>query len=219
MTRVESEPRSGSLLQGRPWRPLALSAICLLGVGISIYLLIVHYEPQALVCSNGVAIDCSAVLKSPSSVIFGIPVPYFGLVFFVGMGVACLPAAWRSEAAWLAQGRVAAAVAGVGMVVYFIYQEAIVLHKICLWCTGVHILTFIIFLIVVSGWEDTGYALISLRGPTGRARRAAAPSPAARPSSGGRARTSNIRLQRPTFCRLNYPGRKLMPAFLQQSRP
>ena len=25
-------------------------------------------------------------------------------------------------------------------------------------------------------------------------------------SSGGRARTSNIRLQRPTFCRLNYPG-------------
>ena len=25
--------------------------------------------------------------------------------------------------------------------------------------------------------------------------------------SGGRARTSNIRLQRPTFCRLNYPGR------------
>ena len=27
--------------------------------------------------------------------------------------------------------------------------------------------------------------------------------------SGGRARTSNIRLQRPTFCRLNYPGRNL----------
>jgi hypothetical protein len=27
-----------------------------------------------------------------------------------------------------------------------------------------------------------------------------------RDSSGGRARTSNIRLQRPTFCRLNYPG-------------
>ena len=26
------------------------------------------------------------------------------------------------------------------------------------------------------------------------------------PGSGGRARTSNIRLQRPTFCRLNYPG-------------
>ena len=36
------------------------------------------------------------------------------------------------------------------------------------------------------------------------------------PRSGGRARTSNIRLQRPTFCRLNYPGRKLPTACLQQ---
>ena len=31
--------------------------------------------------------------------------------------------------------------------------------------------------------------------------------------SGGRARTSNIRLQRPTFCRLNYPGSLPGPAF------
>jgi len=31
-------------------------------------------------------------------------VPIFGLVFFVGMGVICLPVAWRFEAAWLAWG-------------------------------------------------------------------------------------------------------------------
>ena len=36
------------------------------------------------------------------------------------------------------------------------------------------------------------------------------------PRSGGRARTSNIRLQRPTFCRLNYPGRNPSLACLQQ---
>jgi uncharacterized membrane protein len=97
------------------------------------------------------------VLKSPSSVIFGVPVPYFGLAYFVGMGVICLPAAWRSEAAWLAWGRLAAAVAGIGMVVYLVYQEAIVLHEICLWCTGVHVLTFAMFIIIISGWQETGY--------------------------------------------------------------
>jgi uncharacterized membrane protein len=53
---------------------------------------------------------------------------------------------------------VAAAVAGIGTVVYLIYQEALVLHTICLWCTGVHVLTFAMFLIILSGWEDTGYA-------------------------------------------------------------
>ena len=35
--------------------------------------------------------------------------------------------------------------------------------------------------------------------------------PGADSCSGGRARTSNIRLQRPTFCRLNYPGPRRSP--------
>ena len=103
-----SEPRRGlQVFGGRPWRPVAIAAICLAGIGISIYLLIVHYEPSALICSNSGAVDCSAVLKSPASVIFGIPVPYFGFAYFIGMGAICLPVAWRSEAVWLAWGRIA----------------------------------------------------------------------------------------------------------------
>ncbi len=149
---------AGEVFQGRPWRPLALGAICLVGIAISIYLLIVHYEPGALICNTSGVVNCSKVLTSPQSVVFGIPVPIFGLVYFIGMGGVCLPFAWRSDAAWLAWGRVAAAVAGIGMVVYLIYQEALVLHTICLWCTGVHVLTFAMFLIILTGWEETGYA-------------------------------------------------------------
>jgi uncharacterized membrane protein len=150
--------RAREILQGRPWRPLILGAICLVGIAISIYLLIVHYEPGALVCSNNGVVDCSKVLTSPSSVIFHIPVPIFGLVYFIGMGAICLPAAWRSEAAWLAWGRVAGVVVGMGMVVWLVSQEALVLHTICLWCTGVHVLSFVMFLIVITSWEETGYA-------------------------------------------------------------
>ena len=158
MTRLATGSGTGALLRGRLWRPLVLGAICLAGIGISIYLLIVHYEPGALICNTGGVVNCSKVLTSSSSVIFGIPVPYFGLAFFVAMGASCLPAAWSSEAAWIAWGRVGAAVAGIGMVVYLVYQEALVLHTICLWCTGVHVLTFAMFLIIVTGWYDTGYA-------------------------------------------------------------
>jgi uncharacterized membrane protein len=150
--------RAGGVVQGRPWRPLATGAICLVGIAISIYLLIVHYDQGALICSNSGTVNCFKVLTSPSSVIFGVPVPIFGMVFFIGMGVICLPFAWRFDAAWLAWGRIAAAVAGIGMVVYLVYQEALVLHTICLWCTGVHVLTFAMFLIIITGWEDTGYA-------------------------------------------------------------
>ncbi len=162
--RAKSQPavakrlRAGDILRGRPWRPFAIGGICVAGFAISIYLLIVHYQPGALICTNSGVVNCSKVLTSPSSVIFGIPVPIFGLVFFLGMGVICLPVAWRVEASWLAWGRIAAAIVGIGMVIYFVAQEALVLHTICLWCTGVHVLTFAIFLIIITGWEDTGYA-------------------------------------------------------------
>jgi uncharacterized membrane protein len=140
-----------------PWRSLVTEGICLAGIAISIYLLIVHYQPAALVCSSSGVVNCGKVLTSPQSVMFGIPVPIYGLVYFVAMGAACLPAAWRFPMAWLAWGRVAAAVVGMGMVVYLVAQEALVLHTICLWCTGIHVLTFAMFLIIITGWEDTGY--------------------------------------------------------------
>ena len=142
----------------RLWRPLATGGISLAGIGISIYLLIVHYEPQALVCSTNSLVNCEKVLTSPQSVIFHIPVPEFGIAFFLAMAALSLPAAWRSTSPWLARGRVAAVMVGMGMVLYLISQEALTLHAICLWCTSVHVLTFAMFLIVITGWEDTGYA-------------------------------------------------------------
>ena len=142
----------------RLWRPAATGAISLAGIGISIYLLIVHYQPSALVCSTNGVVDCEKVLTSPQSVIFGIPVPVYGLAFFVAMTALSLPAAWRSRSRWLARARLAAVVVGIGMVIYLISQEALTLHAICLWCTSVHVLTFALFLIVITGWDDTGYA-------------------------------------------------------------
>lgn len=150
--------RSDDTVQRRLWRPLAAGAISIAGIGISIYLLIVHYQPSALVCTNSGVVDCQKVLTSPQSVIFGIPVPIFGLAFFLGMTAMSLPGAWRSTSVWLARARLVSVVVGMGMVIYLISQEALVLHVICLWCTGVHVLTFAMFLIVITGWEDTGYA-------------------------------------------------------------
>ena len=37
---------------------------------------------------------------------------------------------------------------------YLVYAELYEIGKICLWCTGVHILTFVIFVAVVTGWDE-----------------------------------------------------------------
>ncbi len=137
------------------WRPYAASLVCLFGLGIAIYLTLTHYtKVVSLVCSNTGSINCEAVTTSPQSVVFGIPVAVLGLAFFVPMLVLCLPWAWRSPWRLLAPARLAGVVTGIGFVAYLLYAELFEIKKICLWCTGVHVLTFILFVIVVTGWWD-----------------------------------------------------------------
>ena len=134
----------------RTWQPVALLVLCGLGLGLALYTLWIHYQPRALVCVSGGIFNCGEVLKSAQSVIFGVPVPYFGVAFFVVMGSLCVPAAWRSPARWVHKTRLTLSICGMGMVLYLIWTELITLNAVCLWCTGVHIVTFAIFVIVVA---------------------------------------------------------------------
>lgn len=144
-----------------PWRSITCMVLSAAGFGLSIYLTYLHYEPHALSCplgGKGSVVDCQAVLTSTQSVLFAIPIPFYGLAFFVLMFAVNLPAAWRSTSRWVAWARVAAAIVGMVMVIYLISQEALALHKLCVWCTSVHIVTFAIFVLVLTGWNDTGWA-------------------------------------------------------------
>lgn len=146
------------------WRPIATTVISLLGLGLAAFLTWGHYFDQAVInnsCPLGSkhgVIDCGAVTQSPESVIFGIPVALYGLLFFVAMVAICLPVAWRSRSMWLARARVAMNVVGMGFVLYLVSVEFLDVHAICIYCTSVHILQFALFLLVVTGWYDTGYA-------------------------------------------------------------
>jgi uncharacterized membrane protein len=42
-------------------------------------------------------------------------------------------------------------VVGIGFVLYLVYTELFTLNAICLWCTSVHVLTFLLFALVVAG--------------------------------------------------------------------
>jgi uncharacterized membrane protein len=132
-------------------RPVVTLILCAIGLALSIYTLWVHYHPSALACplASG-AIDCQAVLTSAQSVVLGIPVPAFGLVFFLGMGALCLPAAWRSTDPRIHFARLTGVVVGILMVFYLVSTELFTVKKICLWCTGVHVVTFALFVIVVT---------------------------------------------------------------------
>lgn len=145
----------------RPARPrwllISLAVPALLGLGISIYLTVAHYDHQALVCSESTTIDCSAVTTSEYADLLGVPLPLLGLAFFVGFLALLAPPAWRSEHPLPRWGRLASVCLGLLFVVYLVTVELAVLHKICLWCTGVHAITVLLFgLVLVDEYRRVG---------------------------------------------------------------
>jgi len=132
------------------WQPLATLLLSIVGLGIATYLTVTHFDKVALVCSDSGAINCTKVTTSPQSEIFGIPVAMLGLAFFVPMIALCLPVAWRSADRRIHLARLALSVTGVGMILYLIIAELFIIKAICLWCSGVHVVTFVLFVIIAT---------------------------------------------------------------------
>lgn len=131
------------------WFQAAAWILTVAGAGISVYLTVAHYKEDALVCSASKTVDCHAVTTSEYSTLAGIPMPLLGLAFFVAFAALITPWALRSDWPPLRWGRVASVSVGVLFVVYLVTVELAILHKICLWCTGVHVVTVLLFLLVL----------------------------------------------------------------------
>jgi uncharacterized membrane protein len=132
------------------WLQLSTLTLAVLGLGVSIYLTIEHFTGNTtLACSVNSVVNCEAVTTSPESKVFGVfPVAVLGLAFYAFMVPATTPWAWRWQRREFALLRLASVVVGVGFVIYLIYVELFQVNAICLWCTGVHVITFALFALV-----------------------------------------------------------------------
>jgi len=148
LQQVDSEPVARV---GPPrWLQFSSLALAIIGLGISIYLTIEHFTGNSsLACSGHGLVNCALVTTSSESMVFGVfPVAVLGLAFYLFMVPATTPWAWRSRRREIALARLASVVVGVGFILYLIYVELIQVGAICLWCTGVHVATFLLFVLV-----------------------------------------------------------------------
>jgi uncharacterized membrane protein len=149
---------SSPALTGHPQRtiprwlaPLSLTW-CVLGLLTSAYLTYEHYTGSTtLACPASGAVDCAKVTSSAWSTILGVPVAPLGLVFFVVMRVLCRPSLLRRRSVALDVARLGFCGIGLLMALYLLWAELFQIHAICLWCTGVHILTFLLFVTLLFG--------------------------------------------------------------------
>ena len=130
------------------WLQLATWVLALAGLGVSIYLTIAHYSESALAgCSESGVVNCTKVTTSAQSYAFGIPVAVLGLAFFVFAAAIMSPWAWRATRREIHLVRIASLVVGIGFVLYLIYAELFIIGSICLYCTSVHAITFVLFVL------------------------------------------------------------------------
>jgi len=138
--------------------PLATFVFSLYALGASVYLTIAHYDTHVtLACSDKGLVNCAEVTTSAQSMVFGVlPVAVLGLAFYVFMAALNSPWVWRLQQTGsdqlskiLRYTRLGAVVVGMGFVLYLVYAELIQIRAICLWCTSVHVATFLIFALIV----------------------------------------------------------------------
>ena len=132
------------------WAVPATLGLALVGLALSVYLTVEHYTaPGTLACPVGGAVDCEQVTTSSQSKFVGIPVAVLGIVFFVAALALCLPVMWRRPDPRLWRVRIGVAALGLAFAVYLIFAELFLIEAFCLWCTGVHLVAFGLFAVVV----------------------------------------------------------------------
>jgi len=146
--------------------PLATLIVSLLGLADAAYLTYQHFSQSTNFagCSESGAINCEAVTTSVWSHVGPFPVSVLGLAFFVFMVAVNSPWGWRAPWPAVHWARLASVVVGIVFVLYLVWAELFRINAICLYCTGVHVLTFILFGLVIGRAAFAGVRAAPARG-------------------------------------------------------
>lgn len=132
------------------WRKVTALVLSVAGLGVSVYLTVDHFARVALTCPDTGIVNCAKVTTSAQSYFLGIPVAVLGLAFYVVMTGLNLPVAWRSTDRRVHLVRLVLSIAGIAFVLYLVAAELLIIGNICLWCTSVHVVTFLLLLVTIT---------------------------------------------------------------------
>lgn len=130
------------------WAKVTTFVLSLIGLALATYLTITHFDKQALICTDKGFINCGAVTTSGESRFLGVPVAFLGLGTYVVMTALNSPWGWRAKNYWVHVARFAIAIVSMCFVLWLLYAELIIIDNLCLYCTGVHIVTFTLLIVL-----------------------------------------------------------------------
>ncbi|KKU92192.1 MAG: hypothetical protein UY21_C0004G0027 [Microgenomates group bacterium GW2011_GWA1_48_10] len=123
--------------------------LALLGVADAGYLTLDHYRGAIPPCSlNNSLVDCGQVLRSPYSVIFGIPVSLFGLLHYSYLFFLVSVVLFRPHKIWRFLLLLEATI-GFFLSLYFMYLQFFIIKYLCVYCTFSAVISTLIFILAL----------------------------------------------------------------------
>ncbi|MEK7565887.1 MAG: vitamin K epoxide reductase family protein [Patescibacteria group bacterium] len=122
--------------------------LAIIGLLISGYLLERYITNAPIVC--GKSLGCDIVRASPYAYFSGIPMPFFGLIFYLAIaGGSFMQTVTpdRKLPLW------PLAAAGFAFSLYLFFLEIFVIHSLCFWCLASGIIAFLLFILTIIEWK------------------------------------------------------------------
>jgi uncharacterized membrane protein len=129
--------------------PYLMLALALVGICVAFYDAYQLYNGQALWCPPPIN-GCNEVANSPYARIFGLPVGYYGVVYYLYMfGLAAL-LAFDPFSRGLRFAAVAYSTLGTCFSIYFMYLQIAFIHAFCIYCLVSAVTTLLLFIAALS---------------------------------------------------------------------
>jgi len=131
-------------LKKATFAPHAMLVFAFIGIDIAFYDSYAIYTGQLLWCPPPID-GCNTVANSPYAHIFGVPIGYFGLIFYLHMFALAALLAFDPFSRSLRLGALLYTALGVSSLAYFMYIDFTLIHAFCIYCLISAVLTLLLF--------------------------------------------------------------------------
>jgi uncharacterized membrane protein len=139
--------------------PCVMLVLALIGIVDAFYDSYAIHAGQLLWCPPPID-GCNTVANSPYARIFGVPVGYVGVVYYLCMFALAARLAFGSIHRGLRSGAVLGAATGVSFSMYFMYVQLTFIHAFCIYCLISAVLTLLLLIAALWHFRETRTARI-----------------------------------------------------------
>jgi uncharacterized membrane protein len=128
-------------------------ALTLVGIAVALYVAKGNYTGQPLWCP--IIDGCNVVVNSPHSRIFGVPMSYFGFIYYLYMFALAARLAFDPFSNSLRFRAVLYSGLGAATSLYFMYLQLGFIHAVCIYCLISAVITFLLLFTALWHFQAT----------------------------------------------------------------